>query len=231
MVFGKSTQNKDNCLNILIQGTKLDIVSKTKFLGIILDAGLTWKHHITYITQKIAKTIGILHRARKFLNSNFLRQLYFSFLFPYLSYANIIWGNASQCHLNPIFKLQKRAIRTISNIKQRNSTKLYFHKLRLLRLPEIYKFSTMIFLYKYKNGLLPPTFNNFYQENREFHNYGTRSASNLRIPLTRTKNASSFVKKTGVSLWSEFSTQISADQKIGSYKRELISLLITPYLE
>jgi hypothetical protein len=161
MVFRKNTEQYDKSLDISIQGTKLDIVAKTKFIGIILDAGLTWKHHIVYVTQKIAKTIGILNRARKSLNAVSLRQLYFSFLFPYLSYANIIWGNAAQCHLQPVFILQKRAIRNIHNIRRRESTKPNFHKLQLLRLPEIYKYSVLIFLYKYKNGLLPPPFANF----------------------------------------------------------------------
>jgi hypothetical protein len=131
MVFGKHKNNHQNSLNIFIQGSKLDIVTQTQFLGIIMDSSLTWKQHIIYLTKKISKSIGILSRARKFLNTVTLRQLYFSFLFPYLSYANIIWGNAAVCHLSPIFKLQKRAIRIIHNIRRRNSTQLSFQTLKI----------------------------------------------------------------------------------------------------
>jgi hypothetical protein len=182
MVFGKKRKNYDNLLNISIQGTKLDIVTHTKFLGIVLYNSLTWKQHIIYLTKKVAKSIGIISQARKFLNVDSLRQLYFVFLFPYLSYANIFWGNAADSHLWPIFKLQKRAIRSILNIRRRDSTKFGFQKLKILRLPDIYKYSVLIFLYQFKNNLLPPTFKNFYSENREFHSHLTRSANVLRPP-------------------------------------------------
>jgi hypothetical protein len=85
-------------------------------------------------------------------------------------------------------------------------------------------------MYKYHNKLLPLPFKNFYAENRDFHSYQTRSAAKLRIPLTRTKIASSFIKKTGVSIWSEFSPHISHEKRIGTFKKDLVSLLIAPYL-
>jgi hypothetical protein len=229
MVFGKGRKNHDPLININIQGTKLDIVTQTKFLGIILEHTLSWKSHIIYLSKKIAKSIGILSRARKFLNSDSLRQLYYSFLFPYLSYANIIWGNAAEAHLWPIFKLQKRAIRTILSIRRRDSTKLGFQTLKILRLPDIYTFSVLLFIYKFRNKLLPPTFDHFYYENRDFHAYRTRSANVLRPPLTRTNVAATFVKKTGVAIWTNFSDNITTDTKIGLFKKNVRTLLLSEY--
>ena len=31
-----------------------------KYLGILIDSNLTWKYHISYITPKISKTIGVI---------------------------------------------------------------------------------------------------------------------------------------------------------------------------
>ena len=142
-------------------------------LGVILDNKLNWKTHITYITQKVSKSIGILSRARKLLNPVILRQLYYSFLYPYLTYCSIIWGLASASILWPLFRLQKRTIRIICNIKRRESTQIALKKLRIMRLPEIHIFAVLIFMYKYRNGILPTTFNNFYSENQDFHRYPT----------------------------------------------------------
>ena len=163
--------------------------------------------------QKISKSIGILSRARNFLNMDTLKQLYFLFLFPYLSYGNIIWGQAAASTLYPIFKIQKRAIRILTNTRRRESTKLLFQNLKILRLPEIYKFSALIFMYQFKNKLLPSPFDNFYSENQAFHCYPTRHATHLRVPLTRTKMADTFIKKTGVNLWNSYSHQISNEIK------------------
>ena len=229
MVFGKKSKNTENTITTTIDGTTLEVVTQTKFLGIILDSGLTWKSHTLYLTKKISKSIGILSRARQLLNKQTLRQLYYSFLYPYLSYCNIIWGNASDNILCPIFRTQKRAIRIIENIKRRNTTKLAFQSLKLLRLPEIYTFSVLLFVYKFKNGLLPHTFDSFYTENRAMHSYQTRNASQFRTPLTKSKISSSFLKKTGVTLWNQFENLITHNIKIGLFKKTVTSILISNY--
>ena len=170
---------------------------KQNFLGIILDNNLTWKNHLLYLSSKLAKSIGILSRARKFLNKTTLKQLYYSFLYPYLTYCNVIWGKATENSLGPIFKTPKRAIRIIENIRYRDSTKEAFFKLKILRLPELYKFSVLLFVYKYKNNLLPGIFDSFYLMNNQVHQYPTRNAGNFRVPITKLRLASTFVKKLG----------------------------------
>ena len=37
--------------DIILDNTKLDRVTKTKFLGVIIDENLTWKKHIDGITK------------------------------------------------------------------------------------------------------------------------------------------------------------------------------------
>ena len=146
MMFGKGGNSN---INITIEGEPIHIVKETKFLGILLDDRLNWKAHTAYIGKKISKSIGILARARKLLDRNTLRQLYFAFLYPYLNYCLIIWGNASATTTFPIFKLQKRALRTIFNIKGRESTKTACKDSKILRLPELYTFSVLTFMYKF----------------------------------------------------------------------------------
>jgi hypothetical protein len=84
-------------------------------------------------------------------------------------------------------------------------------------------------MYKYKNNLLPTIFSSLYTENRAFHNYPTRQSTALRIPLTHTKLAASFIKKTGVSLWNTYSPQISIDTKIGLFKQKITQILVDKY--
>ena len=51
---------------------------------------------------------------RQYLERKALINLYYSLVFPYLIYCNEVRGNASAVHLEPIIKIQKRAIRTIT---------------------------------------------------------------------------------------------------------------------
>ena len=56
-----------------------------KFLGVILDESLTWKKHIQTIETKISKNLGILYKAKPFLNFSCLKNLYFSYVHSYVT--------------------------------------------------------------------------------------------------------------------------------------------------
>ena len=78
MLFkNRGVTEKDMCLKI--DNEAVTQVKKTKFLGVIIDCNLTWKEHISYISGKITKRVGILIKARKYLNKTTLMNLYYSF--------------------------------------------------------------------------------------------------------------------------------------------------------
>ena len=43
-------------------------VNSIKYLGIIFGHKLNWLDHITHVKAKISKGIGIMYKARKYLN-------------------------------------------------------------------------------------------------------------------------------------------------------------------
>ena len=51
-----------------ISGNNIVCVNNTKFLGLIIDSKLNLSDHITYIKNKISKSIGILTKIRRFLD-------------------------------------------------------------------------------------------------------------------------------------------------------------------
>jgi hypothetical protein len=213
MVF-KNKEGSNNVPKITLNGEILDIVTETKFLGVILDSGLTWKNHIIYTSKKIAKSIGILSKARQYFNSKTLIRLYYSFIYPYLIYCNTIWGNASQTNLWTIFRLQKIAIRIITNTRRRDSTQAISKKLKILRLPDIYTYSVSLFMYKYTHHMMPPSLNDLFQQNSEVHSHNTRGANKLRNPRIRTKLAESFITNSGLKIWNNISQLINPEQKL-----------------
>ena len=45
-----------------MEGEVLQEVSSTKFLGVIIDKkNITWKEHMTYISSKMSKGMGVAH--------------------------------------------------------------------------------------------------------------------------------------------------------------------------
>jgi hypothetical protein len=110
MIFGSQKKKFPHSLTIEIDSTIINEVEQTKFLGVILENNLNWKKHIAYLSTKIAKSIGILYKAREMLNKKILSQLYYSFLYPYIMYCNIIWGNAPNTHLWQIYNYKKERL-------------------------------------------------------------------------------------------------------------------------
>ena len=61
--------------------------SHIKYLSVILDNKLIWSEYIGYVKNKLAKGIGIICKARKYLTKKALLTLYNTFIFPYLIYC------------------------------------------------------------------------------------------------------------------------------------------------
>ena len=153
-------------------------------------------------------------------------QLYYSFVFPYLHYCNLAWGNTHDTTLWPIYRNQKIALRIISNTPRRCSTIDFCKKFCILRLPEIYQNSVGLFMFKFTHGLLPDIFLNFFTRNQFYHSHNTRNAAQLRTPLTKTISATKFIKFTGVASWNLLEYSITTTVKIGSFKKLLNKFII-----
>jgi hypothetical protein len=228
MVFSpKKTQSSN--VRIIINGIVLETVTKTKFLGLILDNKLSWKNHALYLSNKMSKSIGILSLARKYLDQTTLLQLYYSFIYPYVIYCNLAWGNASDTALWPIFRTQKLAIRIIANLPRRSSSMYYCKTKSVLRLPEIFLLTAATFMFKFKNSLLPDIFSTFFITNQDIHTHRTRAATKLRIPLTKSTIANKFIKKAGVGLWNDLDTSITNVNTIGAFKNQIKRHLLNSY--
>ena len=82
-LFHKPSRKDDLPLllpRLLIKKHKVERVKSIKFLGVLLDENLSWKDHIKYIENKVAKNIGLLYRAKLFLDKNSLLTLYYSYI-------------------------------------------------------------------------------------------------------------------------------------------------------
>ena len=82
-----------------------------KYLGILIDKNLTWKHHIDAISTKISKGIGLIAKIHHFVRRNILINVYQSLIHPYLTYGIAVWGQACKTYLDKILVLQKRVMR------------------------------------------------------------------------------------------------------------------------
>lgn len=50
---------------LYINGETIERVDNFKFLGVLIDAKLTWNDHVQFIKKKISKGLGIMYKAKK----------------------------------------------------------------------------------------------------------------------------------------------------------------------
>ena len=231
MIFSSQRKNVIHDEKLYVNGKEINQVSHTKFLGVIIDDKLSWDYHIKHIRNKIVKGIGIVSKAKKYLNKSCLRTLYSSIIYPYLTYCIEVWGSATQSRLNPLFILQKKAIRIISQSGYRDHTAPLFKKLHLLNLKNIYFYQIGIFMFKFHHGILPPIFNDMFQTNTNIHSYSTRQRNQLHVPVAKYKCLQLSVRFKGVSIWNTIRSKLDIYCSIHSYKSSLRKFLLAEDVE
>ena len=212
-------------MHIKINSQYVSKTEKIKFLGVVLDARLLWKAHVQYVSNKLAKGIGILCKAKKYLNRKTLVNMYYTFVYPYFTYCITVWGANTET-LRPLVKLQKRIIKIMTGAKRFDSVSRHFRELKILKLDEIYKYSILIFMFKYYKCMLPKVFGEFYQLNETVHQYQTRQTNLLHVPLAKSCQKSSSIRCMGVKIWNNNFIKVGNNTRISIFKRHVKELLL-----
>ena len=213
-------------ISISIKGKVINEVKDTKFLGIILDNELKWNLHTAYISKKISKSISVLKMLKFSFPNEILKSIYFSLVYPYFTYCNLVWGGAASTHLDSLVKLQKKAVRIISKVGFLDHTTPLFDKLKLLQVNEIYQFNCAKFIY---NCHINEKLNNFKSQlipHSGYHNHDTRKKESLRKPKTRLKKFQNSFLSCGIDVWNNLHDCIKNCLTVNSFKSQLKGYLL-----
>ena len=229
MLFGRKGQSVKNELNITIDGNKIERVDHVKFLGVHIDACLNWKQHTSHVSAKISKSIGIINKIKCILSNNLLKTLYYSLIYPYLVYCNILWGNACHVSLSKLITLQKRAIRIITRSKYLAPSKELFKSLNILNLADINKFQIGQFVYKSLNNLLPRS--SSYHVNRYLcdHRYPLRNDLTTKSVAFKCRIRETYIGVSGPKLWNALPLSVVSSLTFLIFKNNFKIFLLDKY--
>jgi len=119
---------------IQIDNILIPQVDAVKFLGIYIDQHINWSVHINLISAKAAKSIGIITRISSLIPKKILLNLYYSLVYPYLSYGNLVWASNYKSKLLRLHLLQKRIVRVVAKSPPCSHTHPLFLQLRILNI-------------------------------------------------------------------------------------------------
>ena len=201
MCFSAKNKVKPD-ISLKIDGEIIAEVTSSKFLGVIIDDKLNWKDHVSFVCRKGARGLGVIIKARKVLRNESLKNLCYSFIYPYLIYWNQVWGSACKTNIEPLFILQKKALRIITGVHPRSPSGPLFCQLKFLNCENIFKYLVGRLMYRVYHEELT-TLQFLFIKNSDIHMHGTRQRGHYHIPLCRTNLGKSSLRYFGALLWNK----------------------------
>lgn len=147
--------------------------------------------------------------------------LYYSLIYPYLSYCNIVWASTFPTILLKILVLQKRFVRIATRSVSYASSAPLFQRLQIFTIYDINMFQTCVFTYKilFSEGNIPEQFTTYFTANSQLHSHLTRTSSALHLPKFRTCRGQFSIRFRGAKLWNDFFHQTKTCISINCYKK------------
>ena len=129
--------------------------------------------------------------------------------------------------LTRLIILQKRAVRIITKSDYKCHTAQLFLLHGILTLDQIRILQTGEFMFRYKHGLLPNTFTDYFKTGSATHSYSTRTASNYRPIFAHTNTRKFSIKITGPTVWNNLPADILSASHLLLFKKLLRAHLLT----
>jgi len=185
-------------VNLNYKTNRINNVYYTNFLG-LTDKTLSWKPHIDELISKLNSACYVIRSLKSLIPLETLRMIYFSSVHSIISYNIIFWGNST--YSNAIFKLQKRVIRIMMNVGNRESCRELFNKLNILPLHSQYILSLLLFVVKNINVFI---------SNSVVHSINTRQCSDMYLPSAHLTKVQKVVYNSGIKVFNCLATGIKS---------------------
>ena len=182
-----------------------------RFLGILLDENLSFKHHIDLIKMKVSRSLGILRKLKHIFPGSILRILFYSLVQSYVSYCSVIWMSTFPSSLMPLSKLYDKA-RTLIKETNRSSLK------PLLDLKSLYFLSCSSFIFLQLHGHLPAALCNNISFVSDQSTYHLRTSSNLQILHTPSVRSDFNPLTTCNRIWNTLPVSARSCHSFGMFK-------------
>ena len=93
---------------VFVNGERLDVVEKFKYLGVIFDSNLTFKDHVKKISNVIKFNLANFHHIRPFLTTQSAKAYMHAMIFSHIKYCNTTWSHTSSTIKPSYLSLRRR---------------------------------------------------------------------------------------------------------------------------
>lgn len=197
-------------ISVTVNGTLTQCVDSTKFLGVHIDSNIRWQTHINIVSKKINSGYYAILQLKSSLENKQLINIYYALIYSAIQYNIALWGNSTGAER--VLILQKRVIRLIFNLDQRESCRPYFKNNNILTVSCVYILKSISWV---KTNLQS------YQQSGNFHKYLTRNGNDLRTEAHSTELYKNSPAHSGIVLYNKLPNDIKNIGSVGKFKNKL----------
>jgi len=203
-----------------------------KYLGIYLDEHLTLDTHTTHLVNKLTSSLYCIKQAKHVIPLGGLKSLYFALIHSYLTHCTAIMSGITAKNKQRIVKVQKKAIRIITNSSYNAHTAPLFLEHNILPYEKLILFSQLSFMHSVCYAYAPKSFENTWLKNAvRAPDLNLRNNDEYNLPHPRTEQ---FKKSTYYSLpsvWNNLALEIKLQQNRITFRWALKAHLLQDLLE
>ena len=152
-------------LKLKIGENELQVVKKTKYLGVQIDCSLDRKEQIKEGSAKVSRAVGFLKHAKSFLTRESLTTLYTGIVEPHFRYCCSVWGCAGSTEINQLQNFENRAAGIVTISSYDTPGRPLIEGLGWKTIQELIKIDSGTIVFKSLNGLAPQYLSSLFTRN------------------------------------------------------------------
>jgi len=148
ILFGVKSGTTDGMNKPKIGRVHLEYVESYKYLGLRLDARLTYRECTADILNKTAHKIWLLAKLKKYISDRMAVLIYKTMVLPYFDYADVVYHAAPKPMLQKLQRMQNKGLKICGGVDKRYSTREIHTRFQLPRLEDRRVFHLKLLAYQ-----------------------------------------------------------------------------------
>jgi len=208
---------------LLLGGQSIERVTEIRYLGLILDSGLTWYPHIDHIKSKIRPFVAILSKLKYYIPVKLRLQVYYAHVYSHIIYLNSIWGGACKFKLQELERLVGKSIRSVFYEDYSRSQNVHtvnlFQNHNLLSLKNICDYESVLLVHRLRYDTMRNDI--FLRINADIHSYETRGRDDFHLSRVNNEFGRRSVHHHGIMCYNRLPSSLRETTSLALFRAEV----------
>lgn len=207
---------------IKLKDEVLEVVSKIKYLGVIIDNNLKFNEYVDEICSKISKKIGYLRRIRSKLSYSNALMLYNALVLPHFDYCATIIFSCSDTVKARLQLLQNKGMRMLLKCNYYTPIQNMLNALGWMNVRQRINYQVLVFIFKMKYNLFPEYLSNNLSYIQEVQPYELRRGDDFRLQQWKSSRGQNQLMYNGLRLFNNLPNDIKLERCLSKFRKLII---------